>query len=231
MTEHLTQPGLTQTGLTQTGLTQTGLTQTGLTRLGVFGGSFDPIHIGHLILMEEARFQLKLDRVFLVPAADPPHKQDREMTPVDQRVAMIEHAISDNLHAVVSRIDADRPGPHYTADMLRLLQAAHGNSCELFFLMGLDSLRDLPTWHQPMWLVQNCRLVVLNRHDVEIDWQQLEAELPGVRERIVLLDMPELEISSSILRKRTRAGLPIRYQVPSAVETYIKENFLYIPSE
>lgn len=196
-------------------------------RIGVFGGSFDPIHVGHLILMEDARFQLDLDRVFLVPVADPPHKQDRKMTPVDQRVAMVEQAIADSEYATVSRIDADRPGPHYTADMLRLLQAEHGDSCELFFLMGMDSLRDLPTWHRPMWLVQNCRLVALSRHDVEIDWQQLEAELPGVLERVVILEMPEIEISSSVLRRRVRDGLPIRYQVLDCTETYIRENGLY----
>lgn len=200
----------------------------GVSRVGVFGGSFDPIHLGHLILLEEARSQLRLDRVFLVPAADPPHKQDRAMTPVEQRIAMVQLAIADNEHAAISRVDVDRPGPHYTVDMLQLLQAELGEACELFFLMGMDSLRDLPTWYEPMWLVQNCRLVALSRPDVEIDWMALEAKLPGVRERVELLEMPQIEISSSRLRKRMRLGKPIRYQVSDAVLGFIREKGLYV---
>ena len=111
--------------------------------------------------------------------------------------------------------------------MLRLFRARVGAGAELFFLMGLDSLRDLPTWHEPLWLVQNCRLVALQRHDVEIDWSALEAVLPGVRERVVFLEMPEVEIASNVLRERVRAGQPIRYQVPLAVERYISEHGLY----
>jgi len=197
-------------------------------RIGVFGGSFDPIHFGHLILMEEARFQLDLDHVVLVPAADPPHKQDRKMTPVEQRIQMVELAIADNDYATLSRVDADRAGPHYTADMLRLLQGELGENCELFFLMGMDSLRDLPTWYRPNWLVQNCRLVALSRHDVEIDWLYLESELPGVRDRVVILDMPEIEIASRVLRARVREGMPIRYQVPDSVAEFIGEHRLYL---
>ena len=93
--------------------------------------------------------------------------------------------------------------------------------------MGLDSLRDLPTWHEPEWLVRNCRLVALRRHDVKIDWADLEAELPGVRERVIVLEMPELEIASSSLRERVQSGQPIRYQVPRAVERYVVEQGLY----
>lgn len=197
-------------------------------RVGVFGGTFDPIHFGHLILMEEARFQLDLDHIFLVPAANPPHKQERKMTPVEQRILMVELAVAGNDYATVSRVDADRAGPHYTVDMLRLLQDELGKNCELFFLMGMDSLRDLPTWYRPNWLVQNCRLVALNRHDVEIDWPYLESELPGVCERVVILDMPEIEIASRVLRARVREGMPIRYQVPDNVAEFIDEHRLYL---
>lgn len=197
-------------------------------RVGVFGGSFDPIHLGHLILLEEARVQLRLDRVLLVPAADPPHKQNRALTPVAQRIAMVQLAIADNDHVAISRVDVDRLGPHYTVEMLQLLQAELGSHCELFFLMGMDSLRDLPTWYQPMWLVQNCRLVALSRPDVEIDWVALESALPGIRERVVILDMPEIEISSSGLRERVQSGGPIRYQVPDAVLGFIREQGLYL---
>ncbi|MDE0183402.1 MAG: nicotinate-nucleotide adenylyltransferase [Caldilineaceae bacterium] len=196
-------------------------------RIGVFGGTFDPIHIGHLILAVEARHQLQLDRVYLAPAGDPPHKQNNPISPVDHRLAMCRLAIAGNSGIDISLIDAERPGPHYTSDMLRLFRARVGAGAELFFLMGLDSLRDLPTWHEPLWLVQNCRLVALQRHDVEIDWSALEAVLPGVRERVVFLEMPEVEIASNVLRERVRAGQPIRYQVPLAVERYISEHGLY----
>ncbi len=196
-------------------------------RIGVLGGTFDPIHIGHLILAVEARHQLQLDRVYLAPAGDPPHKQDNPISPVRHRLAMCRLAVADDSEIDISLIDAERPGPHYTSDMLRLLRARVDAQAQLFFLMGLDSLRDLPTWHEPLWLVRNCRLVALQRHDVEIDWPALEALLPGVRARVVILDMPEVEFASSVLRERVRSGQPIRYQVPHAVERYIREHGLY----
>lgn len=200
-------------------------------RIGVFGGTFDPIHIGHLILVEEARHHLRLDQIMLAPAGDPPHKPDRPISPLHHRLAMCRLAVADGNGISISLIDAERPGPHYTSDMLRLLREKVGAEAKLYFLMGLDSLRDLPTWHEPEWLVHNCRLVALRRHDVKIDWARLEAELPGVRERVTVLDMPELDIASSDLRERVRDGQPIRYQVPREVERYIGEQGLYRSQE
>ena len=196
-------------------------------RIGVFGGTFDPIHIGHLILAVEARHQLRLDQIVLAPAGEPPHKPDSPISPLHHRLAMCRLAIADGNGIGISLIDAERPGPHFTSDMLRLFRKRTGAETQLFFLMGLDSLRDLPTWHEPEWLVHNCRLVALRRHDVKIDWANLEAELPGVRERVIVLEMPELGIASSDLRERVRAGRPIRYQVPREVERYIGEQSLY----
>ena len=196
-------------------------------RIGVFGGTFDPIHIGHLILAVEAQVQLQLDQIVLAPAGDPPHKPDSPISPLHHRLAMCRLAVADDNEIGISLIDAERPGPHYTSDMLRLFRKRVGVEAQLYFLMGLDSLRDLPTWHEPEWLVHNCRLVALRRHDVEIDWEVLEEELPGVRERVIVLDMPELDVASSSLRERVRAGRPIRYLVPRAVEGYIREHGLY----
>lgn len=196
-------------------------------RIGIFGGTFDPIHIGHLILAEEAWYQLKLDCIFLVPAGDPPHKRNRRLTPVAHRIHMAELATADIDYICVSRLDADRPGPHYTSDMVRLVRQRVGPDAEIYFLMGLDSLRDLPTWHEAAWLVENCKLVALNRHDVELDWDQLEAALPGIREKVIILDMPELEIASHTIQERVRRGQPIRHQVPKAVEEYIYSHNLY----
>ncbi len=197
-------------------------------RIGVFGGTFDPIHIGHLILAAEARHQLQLDQIVLAPAGDPPHKPDSPISPLHHRLAMCRLAVADDNEISISLIDAERPGPHYTSDMLRLFRERVGAKAQLYFLMGLDSLRDLPTWHEPEWLVRNCRLAALRRHDVEIDWEGLEKELPGVRERVIVLDMPELDVASSSLRERVRTGQPIRYQVPRAVERYIREQGLYL---
>jgi nicotinate-nucleotide adenylyltransferase len=201
--------------------------QRGYRRIGIFGGTFDPIHIGHLILAEEAWFQLNLDRVYLVPAGDPPHKRDQRLAPVEHRLQMAQLATSDSDYIRVSRIDADRPGPHFTADMVRLVRQRVDAEVEVYFLMGMDSLRDLPNWHEARWLVDNCRLVALSRHDVVIDWDALNQALPGIQERVIILDMPELEIASNIIRKRCRLGQPIRYQVPRLVEAYIREESLY----
>lgn len=196
-------------------------------RVGIFGGTFDPVHIGHLILAEEARFQLNLDRVYLVPAGAPPHKQNRELTPVGHRLMMVELATTDMPGLWVSRVDADRPGPHYANDTVQLLQQQIGEDTQLYFLMGMDSLRDLPGWRQPQWLIAQCILVVLTRHDIVIDWEQLQTSLPGLRERVILLDMPELEIASHVLRERIRNGAPISHQIPRLVETYIAKHGLY----
>lgn len=198
-----------------------------LRRVGILGGTFDPIHIGHLILAEEAWFQLQLDRVYLAPAGDPPHKVGRQLAPVRNRLHMAELATADIDYIIVSSIDADRPGPHYTSDMVRLLQAEAGPNTEIYFLMGMDSLRDLPTWHEAAWLVEHARLVALSRHDVKLNWDALEAALPGIRSRVIILDMPELEIASHVIQQRVRNGQPIRHMVPRSVEAYIHKHNLY----
>lgn len=198
-----------------------------LRRIGIFGGTFDPIHIGHLILAEEAWFQLQLDHVYLAPAGDPPHKLGRQLAPVRDRLFMAELAAADIDSLLVSSIDADRPGPHYTSDLVRLLQTESGPDTEFYFLMGMDSLRDLPSWHEASWLVENARLVALSRHDVTLDWEALETALPGVRSRVIILDMPELEIASHVIQQRVRNGQPIRHMVPRSVEAYIHKHNLY----
>lgn len=196
-------------------------------RVGIFGGTFDPIHIGHLILAEEAWFQLKLDSIYLVPAADPPHKRNRKLSPAYHRLRMLELATHDIDYLHISRVDVDRPGPHYTSDMVRIMHKQLGEDVDLYFLMGMDSLRDLATWHEAQWLVENCKLVALSRHDVDLDWTELNAALPGIQERVIILDMPELEIASNNLQQRVRNCQPIRHQVPRAVEEYIYAQNLY----
>ncbi len=193
----------------------------------MLGGTFDPVHIGHLILAEEARNQLDLSAVRFVPAGDPPHKRDRSLAPVNDRVRMIELAIAGHASFRVSRADADRPGPHYTIDMIESVKGQLSPGSQIYFLMGLDSLRDLPGWYAPDRLVAACHLVALTRHDIELDWNKLEAALPGISERVTILDMPELEIASNQYQARVRTGRSIRYLVPEGVRAYIQARELY----
>ncbi len=197
-------------------------------RVGVLGGTFDPVHIGHLILAEEARDQLDLAVVYFVPAGDPPHKRDRRLAPIEDRLRMIELATASNHRFEVSRVDTDRPGPHYTLDMVRIFQRQLPPGGQLYFLMGYDSLTELPRWHQPAELVAACHLVALTRYAVPLDWDYLEAQLPGIRQRVTLLDMPELEIASHHIQERVAGGRTIRYLVPEAVRKYIEERKLYV---
>ena len=196
-------------------------------RIGVLGGTFDPIHYGHLAAAEEARVKLNLGKVLFAVAGLPPHKLDEEVTPVEHRVAMVRLGIASNPHFEISLVDVDRPGPSYTVDTISILQELWGQSAEFFFVMGLDSLVEVPTWHQPQRLIQLCHLVAVARPGFEVDMSQLEDAVPGISSRMKIISMPEVDISSSDLQLRVKEGLPIRYQVPEEVERYIREHELY----
>jgi nicotinate-nucleotide adenylyltransferase len=198
-----------------------------LQRIGVIGGTFDPIHYGHLAAAEEARVRVKLEKVLFVVALLPPHKLDEEVTPVEHRLAMVRLGIASNPHFEISCVDVDRPGPSYTVDTISILQEQWGPDTELFFVMGLDSLVEVPTWHQPERLIRLCHLVAVSRPRFEVDMRQLEASVPGISSRVEIIDMPEVDISSSDLQRRVKEGLPIKYQVPEEVERYIIEHHLY----
>jgi nicotinate-nucleotide adenylyltransferase len=198
-----------------------------LLRIGVLGGTFDPIHYGHLAAAEEARVKLNLGKVLFAVAGLPPHKLDEEVTPVEHRVAMVRLGIASNPHFEISLVDVDRPGPSYTVDTISILQEKWGQNAEFFFVMGLDSLVDVPAWHQPRRLIQLCHLVAVARPGFEADMSQLEEAIPGISSRMDIINMPEVDISSSDLQLRVREGLPIKYQVPEEVERYIREHELY----
>jgi nicotinate-nucleotide adenylyltransferase len=198
-----------------------------LQRIGVIGGTFDPIHYGHLAAAEEARVRVKLEKVLFVVALLPPHKLDEEVTPVEHRSAMVRLGIASNPHFEISCVDVDRPGPSYTVDTISILQEQWGPDTELFFVMGLDSLVEVPTWHQPERLTRLCHLVAVSRPRFEVDMRRLEASVPGISSRVEIIGMPEVDISSSDLQRRVKEGLPIKYQVPEAVERYIIEHRLY----
>ena len=199
-----------------------------MARIGLLGGTFDPIHFGHLILAETARDTLRLDKVYFVPAADPPHKQGRVVARAEDRIAMLKMAIADNDAFEISLIDVNRKGPDYTADMLviareRLLKPGD----DLWFLMGLDSVIDFPNWHEPERIRQLARLAAATRPGFDIDWEPLERALPGISHEVTLLPMPGVDISSNNIRRRILHGSSIRYLLPECVRQYIYDRGLY----
>jgi nicotinate-nucleotide adenylyltransferase len=218
-----------------------------LGRVGVFGGSFDPIHLGHLIIAEEARAALALDRVLFVPARRSPLKPELPRASDADRVAMIERAIVGAPAFALHRVDLDRAGPSYTVDTLARLRDELGAELEaeqgseqgsgsgaelalqtaLWFILGADALAQLPTWHKPQAILAAARLAVFERPGYAVDLDGLEAVLPGARGRIDLLNAPHIGISATDLRARVATGRPIRYQVPAAVEAYIEAHGLY----
>ena len=197
-------------------------------RIGILGGSFDPPQIGHLILAEYSCDALDIDRVLFVPVADHPVKRDELRLPIAHRLAMLELAIRGNPRFSLSRIDIDRPGPHYSADTVKLLGARHP-AAELYFVMGGDNLRDLPGWERPEELIKGCRLAVMKRADEALSADMHEHVLPGLSSRVDIVDVPMLSVwlSSTYVLGRLRAGRSIRYLVPEAVRQYIIDNQLY----
>ncbi len=195
-------------------------------RLGLFGGTFDPSHLGHLILAECAIEALALSQVLFVLAADPPHKRDQHIAPVEHRLAMLKLAIADNPRFAVSRIDLDRPGPHYSVDMVRIAQNQYPGAA-LYFLMGGDSLHDLPTWRDPAGLVARTMLGVAHRPGEALALDALNAQIPGLAGRVAFVEAPEIGISATDLRQRALAGRSVRYQTPDAVRAYIEKHQLY----
>ncbi len=196
-------------------------------RLGIFGGTFDPPHLGHLILASEAQDQLKLDRLLFVLTPCPPHKLDQPVTPVDHRLELLQAAIGDNPLFEVSRVDIDRPAPHFAADTVLLLRQAYPQA-ELIYLVGGDSLHDLPAWREPGRLLAACNaLGVMRRPDDAINLARLEQAIPGLSARVRFIDAPLLEISSSEIRQRIADGRPVRYFLPPAVYQLIVERGYY----
>jgi nicotinate-nucleotide adenylyltransferase len=194
-------------------------------RIGVLGGTFDPIHIGHLVVADNALQQLQLDIVLFVPAGFPPHKRAHEISRQADRKAMIEIAIADRNEFRVSDIDLNREGPSFTFELLRRIDAEFTPS-ELFFIMGADSLRDFSSWSHPETILQIARLAVAGRPGVEISESVLRG-VPGLQERLRMLDSPLSHVSSTALRLRLRRGQTIRYLIPQDVHNYIVHRKLY----
>ncbi len=197
--------------------------------MGVLGGTFDPIHNGHLIVAEETRTRLNLAEVLFVPAGQPWLKTNVSILPAEHRVQMVRLAIADKPYFKLSTIEIDRAGLSYTVDTIAELQAQLGAGDELFFILGWDNLAELPQWKEPSRLIKMCRLLVVPRVGYPIpDLKPLEAIIPGLSEQVVLLDKPEVDISASVIRQRAAQGLSIRHLVPKPVDEYIRRHKLYV---
>jgi nicotinate-nucleotide adenylyltransferase len=198
-----------------------------MARVGLLGGTFNPPHVAHLVCAQEALVQLGLDRVLLVPAGVPPHKEVEAEPGVEHRIAMCEAAVAGDDRFAVSRADVDRTGPAYTVELLRTLRAQSPED-ELTFIVGGDMAYSLPAWCEPASVLALARLAVAECEGVRrADIAERLAPLPDAPERVDFFDMPRLDVSSSLLRRRAAAGGPLRYLVPDAVAAYIEREGLY----
>ncbi len=195
--------------------------------IGVLGGTFDPPHYGHLAAAEEVRYRLQLDSILWLPAGAPPHKAHTRVALAGHRLEMLRLATADNPRFEISEIELRLEGPSYTARTLRELKAQDPQR-RLRFIIGSDEFASLSRWYEPRVVVELAELVVMVRAGVSFDPLQIEAELPCVVGRYQLVTVPDLPLSSSDLRARVRAGLPIRYLVPEGVRRYIEAHGLYV---
>ena len=197
-------------------------------KIGVLGGTFDPVHLGHLAIAEEARKRLLLSRVIFIPAGQPWLKTDRTITPASHRIKMIEIARGTNPYFKVSAIEIDRKGPSYTVDTLSVIKRDLGTEAKLFLILGWDSLIELPKWHNPDVLVEMCTLVAFTRINTERpDLVALDELVPGIQQNTIMLDIEPIDISSTDVRERAARGLSLRRLVPDRIGRYIRENNLY----
>lgn len=197
--------------------------------IGVLGGTFDPVHNGHLIVAEEARNRLNLAEVIFVPAGQPWLKAEKPISPAEHRLQMLRLALANQPHFTLSTIEIERDGPSYAVDTIAELRAKLGNGDELFFILGWDGLASLPQWREPSRLIKLCYLVAVSRlGSPRPNFKALEASIPGLSRRVKLLEKLEIDISASAIRERVARGLSIRHLVPEPVNRYIKEHRLYI---
>ena len=196
--------------------------------IGILGGTFDPVHRGHLAIAEEAKRRLELVKVLFIPAGKPWLKVEREITPANHRMNMVNLAIKGKPYFELSAVEVERTGPTYTVDTLQDLHRELGPDVGFYFILGWDNLAEITTWREPANIVKLCKLVAFTRADTSVpDLMSLEDLVPDVSSSTILLDMPPIDVSSSDIRKRVAAGLPIRDLVPETVEEYIQRHHLY----
>ena len=191
-------------------------------RLGIFGGTFNPPHMAHLLAAENVRDQLKLDKILFIPAAIPPHKMREEVISAKHRLEMVRLAIQGNEYFELSEIELLRKGPSYTIDTIRSLKHTHPQ-CDLHFIMGIDLLMDFETWKDPEKILAECKVVAMNRPG--FDLAVIDKELLA---QVELVNVPSIDISSTNIRRRVKSGRSIKYLLPAAVEDYIRGNSIYV---
>lgn len=197
------------------------------TRIGVFGGTFDPPHVGHMILAAEALSQLGLQKVLWVLTSTPPHKRKQVISNTAQRLELVNAAIKNEPAFQLSTVDLDREGPHYAVDTMRILRAQYSQE-DLIYLIGEDSLFDLPTWYQPQTLVdKNAGIGVMRRPGKQANMETLERALPGISAKTAFVEAPLLEISSSQIRQRIREGKSFQYYLLPTVYQIIQQRGYY----
>jgi nicotinate-nucleotide adenylyltransferase len=197
-------------------------------KIGVLGGTFDPIHNGHLAVAEEARAYLNLNEVIFLPAGQPWMKSDRSISPARHRTAMIGLALQARPYFKSSTIEIEHQGPSYSVNSMAELKAQAVEPTDWYFILGWDNLSKIPQWREPAKLIEMCFLAAVPRPGYERpNMKKLEAALPGISKKVILMDKPRLEISATDIRNKVAQGIPISGLVPEAVEKYIRENGLY----
>ena len=197
-------------------------------RVGVLGGTFDPIHIGHLTLAEAVRCKLKLDRVLFVVAGNPYLKKDRKITDAHHRVEMVRSAVEGNPHFELSTVEVERGGPSYSVETVAELKEKHYKNDDIYFILGWDNLLELPRWRDPARLISLCYLAAVPRVGYPMpDLKAMEKKIPGIASKTTILDSPLINISATVVRERLSRGLSLKSLIPDAVIDYIKNNNLY----
>ena len=197
--------------------------------IGVMGGTFDPIHKGHIIVAEEARARLNLAEVLFVPAGKPWLKTDRPISPAEHRLRMVSLAIAGKPYFKLATLEIERAGPSYTVNTITELREKLGAGVELFFILGWDSLSQFPQWRDASRIITMCRPVAIPRTGYSLpDLDSLEASIPGLSERLIILDKPQIDISASDIRERVAQNLPVHHLVPEPVGKYIRQHKLYL---
>ncbi|MGD0796066.1 MAG: nicotinate-nucleotide adenylyltransferase [Dehalococcoidales bacterium] len=200
-------------------------------KLGVLGGTFDPVHLAHIAVAVAARDALELDRVILVPAGQPMSKVNQPITAAEHRLKMLRLAVKGKKGLEVSTIETERPGPSYTVDTVSDLKKQYGTKAQIFFILGCDSLAQLPEWREPARLAAMCRLVAVPRPGcTRPNMQALEQKIPGITKSVIFLDKPNIDISATDVRDAALRGKSIDHLVPGPVTDYIKEHKLYLPA-
>ena len=197
-------------------------------KIGILGGTFDPVHRGHLAIAEAARKKLGLDEVYFVPAAKTPLKEGAQISAVEHRLAMVRLAIKGHRYFKLSTMEVDRLGTSYTVDTVAELRKRLGSGHELYFIIGIDSLGQFARWREPARIIGMTRLVAVPRPGYSLpDMAALEKAIPGISQSLIVLDEPNVEISATEIRERVRKGLPIDDLVPEEVAAYINKKRIY----